>query len=147
MTNRTTGRWKLAGICVGLIALIWVVFGQTLTHAFVNFDDESYVYANPVVSHGISPQAISWAFTHIVSHNWHPLTTISHMIDCQLFDLRAGGHHFTNVLLHTIATILLLVALYQMTGALWRSTFVAAVLQFIRCTSSRSPGLPNAKTC
>jgi tetratricopeptide (TPR) repeat protein len=127
MTNGTTGRWKLAGISVGLIALIWVVFGQTLTHAFVNFDDESYVYANPTVSRGISPQAISWAFSHIVSHNWHPLTTISHMLDCQLFDLKPGGHHFTNVLVHTIATILLLIALYQMTGAMWRSAFVAAV--------------------
>src|SRR5437660_41578 len=127
MANRTSGRWKLAGLAIALVALIWIVFGQTLTHGFVNFDDESYVYANPVVSRGISPQAISWAFTHIVSHNWHPLTTISHMVDCQLFDLKPGGHHFTNVFLHTIATILLLIALYQMTDALWQSAFVAAV--------------------
>ena len=127
MPSRTSGRWKPAGIAIALVALIWIVFGQTLTHGFVNFDDESYVYANPVVSRGISPHSIAWAFTHIVSHNWHPLTTISHMLDCELFDLRPGGHHFTNVFLHTIATILLLIGLYQMTGALWRSAFVAAL--------------------
>ncbi|PYL26294.1 MAG: hypothetical protein DMF37_02675, partial [Verrucomicrobia bacterium] len=70
---------------------------------------------------------IGWAFTHIHSENWHPLTTISHMLDCQLYGLKAGWHHFTNVLLHTIAAILLFIALRQMTGALWRSAFVAAV--------------------
>ncbi len=59
--------------------------------------------------------------------NWHPLTTISHMLDCQLHGLKAGWHHFTNVLLHTVAAILLFFALRQMTGALWRSAFVAAV--------------------
>ena len=59
--------------------------------------------------------------------NWHPLTTISHMFDCQLHGLKAGWHHFTNVLLHSVAAILLFFALRQMTGALWRSAFVAAV--------------------
>ena len=59
--------------------------------------------------------------------NWHPVTTISHMLDCQLHGLKAGGHHFTNVLLHSIAAILLFLALQCMTGALWRSAFVAAV--------------------
>jgi tetratricopeptide (TPR) repeat protein len=59
--------------------------------------------------------------------NWHPLTTISHMLDCQLYGLKAGWHHFTNVLLHTLAAIFLFTALQQMTGAFWRSAFVAAV--------------------
>src|ERR1700731_1190685 len=127
MSNRSGVIWKVAGISVLLVALIWVVFGQTMGHRFINFDDESYVYANPVISHGLTPDAISWAFTHIVSHNWHPLTTISHMTDCQLFDLKPAGHHLINVLLHTIAAILLLIVLYQMTGALWRSAFVAAI--------------------
>jgi len=127
MSNRSGVIWKVAGISVLLVALIWVVFGQTMGHRFINFDDESYVYANPVISHGLTPDAISWAFTHIVSHNWHPLTTISHMTDCQLFDLKPAGHHLINVLLHTIAAILLLIVLHQMTGALWRSAFVAAI--------------------
>jgi hypothetical protein len=127
MSSRAAWVWKIAGLCILLAGLVWLVFGQTVGHQFVNFDDESYVYANPVVSHGLSPQAIGWAFTHIVSHNWHPLTTISHMVDCQLFALKPAGHHFTNVMLHTIAAILLLIVLYQMTGALWRSAFVAAI--------------------
>lgn len=127
MRNRTSNSWKFAGICLGLIVLVWLVFGQTLTHGFVNFDDESYVYANPAVTRGISPHSIVWAFGHVVSHNWHPVTTISHMLDCQFFGLKAGGHHFTNVLLHTVAAILLFAVLYQLTGALWRSGFVAGV--------------------
>jgi len=127
MSNRATPVWKIAGLCILLASLVWLVFGQTLGHQFVNLDDESYVYANPVVSQGLTAQAIGWASTHIVSHNWHPLTTISHMVDCQLFDLKPAGHHFTNVMLHTIAAILLLIVLHQMTGALWRSAFVAAI--------------------
>src|SRR5437773_6086826 len=65
--------------------------------------------------------------------NWHPLTTISHMLDCQLYGLKPGAHHFTNVLLHSIAAILLFLVLQQMTsgpsgtGSIWRSAFVAAV--------------------
>jgi protein O-mannosyl-transferase len=127
MSNRALAVGKVAGLGILLAALVWLVFGQTVGHQFVNFDDESYVYANPVVSRGLTWPAIGWAFTHIVSHNWHPLTTISHMIDSQLFDLKPGGHHFTNVMLHTVAAVLLLIVAYQMTGALWRSAFVAAI--------------------
>src|SRR5204863_1484726 len=65
--------------------------------------------------------------THIHSENWHTLTTITHMLDCQLYRLSVGCHHFTNVLLHAIAVVLLFLALQQMTGALWRSGFVSAV--------------------
>ncbi len=127
MSDYPTPVWKLIILSLAIAGATWLVFAQTLGHQFVNFDDESYVYANPVVSRGLSWPALGWAFTHIVSHNWHPLTTISHMLDCQLFDLKPGGHHFTNVLLHIFASILLLIALYQMTGAIWRSAFVAAI--------------------
>ncbi len=115
------------GICVFLVAITWLVFGQTLGHDFVNFDDKTYVYGNPVVTSGLTWPGIAWAFIHSHALNWHPLTTISHMFDCQVFGLNAGGHHFTNVLLHTIAVILLLLVLNQMTAQLWRSAFVAAV--------------------
>src|SRR6266513_3113992 len=94
-------------ICVALVALTWAVFGQTLGHDFVNYDDNKYVYENENVSHGLSVGAVKWAFTHFDKDNWHPLTSISHIIDCQLFDLKPGGHHFTNVLLHSIAVLLL----------------------------------------
>ena len=114
-------------ICIFLAAMTWIVFGQTLWNDFVAYDDGDYVYANPIVRSGITLRGVVWAFTHAHADNWHPITTISHMLDCQLFGLHAGGHHFNNVVLHTAAVILLFLVLYQMTAALWRSAFVAAV--------------------
>jgi protein O-mannosyl-transferase len=125
--KRPNPRWKTAGICVCLAVLTWIVFGQTLWHDFINYDDPHYVYENSKITSGLTLSGIAWAFTHIHSMNWHPLTTISHMLDCQLYGLKAGWHHSTNVLLHSIATLLLFLALQQMTRAPWRSAFVAAV--------------------
>ena len=119
--------WLTIGICIALAALTWLVFGQVLWHDFINYDDPRYVYENTKITGGLSISGIAWAFTHIHSMNWHPLTTISHMLDCQLYGLNAGWHHFTNVLLHTLAAVLLFLALQQMTDAVWRSAFVAAV--------------------
>jgi protein O-mannosyl-transferase len=116
-----------ACICVCLVVLTWAVFGQTIRYDFVNYDDPRYVYQNTRITSGISFANIAWAFTHIHSENWHPLTTITHMLDCQLYGLKAGWHHFTNVLLHCLAVVLLFLVLERMTGALWRSAFVAAV--------------------
>jgi len=115
------------GVCVFLVALTWLVFGQTLWHEFINYDDPVYVYENPVVKSGLTVHGIGWAFTHSHGANWHPLTSISHMLDCQFYGLKAGGHHFSNVFLHAIAALLLFLLLAQMTGMLWRSAFVAAV--------------------
>ena len=108
-------------VLLALIAVTWAVYGQTLHHDFVNFDDDLYVYDNPLITRGLSFDGISHAFTHGHARNWHPLTTITHMVDCQMYGLRAEGHHFTNVLLHTLGVILLFVLLQQMTGAVWRS--------------------------
>jgi tetratricopeptide (TPR) repeat protein len=117
----------ILGVCICLTILAWVVFGQTLRHDFVNYDDPRYAYQNTRITSGLNIAGIGWAFTHIHAENWHPLTTMTHMLDCQLYGLRAGGHHFTNVLLHTVAVVLLFLGLQQMTGALWRSAFVAAL--------------------
>jgi tetratricopeptide (TPR) repeat protein len=114
-------------VCLGLVAVTWAVFGQTLAHDFVNFDDHVYVYENPLVVRGLSTEGIIDAFTHTHARNWHPLTTVSHMLDCQLYGLNAGGHHLTNVILHTISVLLLFLVLKQMTGALWQSAFVAVL--------------------
>ena len=119
--------WLSVGICLSLVVLTWLVFGQTLWHDFINYDDPRYVYENTRITSGLSISGIAWAFTHIHSMNWHPLTTMSHMLDCQLYGLTAGWHHFMNVLLHTMAAVLLFLALQRMTGAVWRSAFVAAV--------------------
>src|SRR6267378_5830259 len=126
-SKAVASRWLILGVCVFLIAITWLVFGQTLGHEFVNFDDHVYVYENPVITGGLTLPGIIWAFTHTHARNWHPLTTISHMLDCQLFGLNAGGHHFTNVVLHTIAVLLLFRVLRVATGALWPSAFVAAL--------------------
>ena len=119
--------WLTIVICLFLAALTWLVFGQTLRHDFINYDDPRYVYENTKITSGVSLSGIAWAFTHIHSMNWHPLTTISHMLDCQVYGLKPGGHHFTNVLLHIVAAILLFLALQEMTGTFWNSAFVAAV--------------------
>jgi tetratricopeptide (TPR) repeat protein len=115
------------GICFVLFVLTWIVFGQTTGFTFINYDDGLYVYGNPEVTKGLSLHGIAWAFTHVHGGNWHPLTSISHLLDCQLYGLNAGAHHFTNVLLHSIAVVLLFLALEQMTGARWRSAVVAAL--------------------
>src|SRR5215212_7590354 len=98
---------KPFAICVALAALIWAVFGQTIHHEFVNYDDPLYVIENPHVNAGLSWQGVRWAFSHVHSQNWHPLTSVSHMLDCELFGLHAGWHHLVNVVLHIIAALLL----------------------------------------
>ena len=121
--------WRFAPfyVCLALVAITWFVFGQTLRHDFVNFDDHVYVYENPQITQGLTADGLIDAFTHTHARNWHPLTTISHMLDCQLYGLQAGWHHFTNVLLHTVAVLLLFLVLNQMTGAFWQSAFVASL--------------------
>jgi protein O-mannosyl-transferase len=121
-----TSRISIA-IYLALTVITLAVFGQTVSHDFVNFDDDLYVYDAPNIKAGITINGIALAFTRPHARNWHPLTTISHMLDCQLWGLNAGGHHTTNVVLHTIAVLLLFRVLQQMTGALWKSAIVAAL--------------------
>ena len=125
--GRREQRWRAAAVCLVLAAITFAVFGQTLTHEFIDYDDNEYVYDNPVVARGLTLKGMVWAFTSIHADNWHPLTWLSHELDCQLYGLHPGGHHLTNVLLHTATVIALFLVLRQMTGALWRSAFVAAV--------------------
>ena len=122
-----TKSWTTAVICLGLVAITWIVFGQTLGFDFINYDDSSYVYQNPSISNGLTWEGLKRALTHPLVGNWHPLTSISLMLDAQVFGLNPGGYHFVNVLLHTIGVLLLFFALRQMTGATWRSAFVAAL--------------------
>jgi tetratricopeptide (TPR) repeat protein len=120
-------RWGAPAVCLVLAAITFAVFGQTLTHGFIDFDDNEYVYNNPLVASGLSLKGLAWVFTHADCFLYHPLTMLSLMGDYQLYGLHAGGYHLTNVLLHTASAILLFLILRQMTGALWRSAFVAAV--------------------
>ena len=114
-------------VSIFLTVIIWVVFGQTLGHDFVNFDDDKYVYENFEVSRGLTLEGFKWLLTHSHANLWHPLTTLSHMADCQIYGLKPGGHHFTNVLLHNIGAVLLFLVLRRMTANIWRSAFVATI--------------------
>jgi tetratricopeptide (TPR) repeat protein len=106
---------------------VWAAFGQATRFGFVNYDDSIYVYDNPEITQGLTGHGIIRAFTHSHAFNWHPVTTLSHMLDCQVYGLDAGGHHLTNLLLHAITVLLLFLVLKEMTGTLWPSAFVAAV--------------------
>jgi tetratricopeptide (TPR) repeat protein len=119
--------WLAPGVCVFLVLAVLGVFAQTARFDFINYDDGLNVSQNPVVRKGLSVQAVGWAFAHPQAANWVPLTTLSHILDCQLFGLHAGGHHLVNVFWHAASAVLLFLVLRRMTGALWRSAFVAAV--------------------
>ena len=126
-TSRLRRNLTAALICIALAAITWAVFGRTVDHEFVDYDDPSYVTAEPNVTRGLSWPGVVWAFTRTHSGNWHPVTTLTHMLDCQLYGMSPAGHHRNNVVLHTAAVVFLFLVLRQMTGALWRSAFVAAV--------------------
>lgn len=109
-----------------LLAVVTLaVYSQVRRFEFVNFDDPEYVTENAHVRAGLTWDGMVWAFKSLEAANWFPLTWLSHMADCQFFGLRSGWHHWTNVLLHTLATLVLFAALKRMTGAVWRSAFVA----------------------
>jgi tetratricopeptide (TPR) repeat protein len=114
-------------VCLFLTIAILSIFWQVQDHGFVNFDDDLYVTANPRVQAGLTVDNIVWAFTTTHASNWHPLTWLSHMVDCHLFGLNPGAHHFTNLLLHVANTLLLFLVFHRMTRAVWKSAFVAAL--------------------
>lgn len=105
------------------LAVYWPVTG----YDFVNYDDPTYVSANAEVKSGLTTQGIAWAFTTTHGANWHPLTWLSHMADCQLYALKSGRHHLTNLLIHLLNSCLVFLVLRRLTGAEWRSAAVAAL--------------------
>jgi protein O-mannosyl-transferase len=120
--------WQGDGVVCLLLALVTLgVFLPVGWHDFVNYDDSDYVTANAHVQTGLKWSNVTWAFVTGHASNWHPLTWLSHMLDCQLFGQRAGAHHLVSVGFHILNTLLLFMVFRRMTGALWRSAFVAAV--------------------
>ena len=119
-----TGRTLLA---MALIALAVLPYLQTLSHDFVNYDDDVYVIENPHVQRGLTPDNFAWAFTTFKGGNWHPITWLSHMLDVTVWGAKPGGHHLTNVMLHAANTLLLFMIFLRMTAELWRSALVAAL--------------------
>ena len=125
-SDRSDRRYTDLTVCLLLAPIVFLVFCRTLECGFV-FDDRVYVSGNPIVRKGLTWEGFRWALTYSAIGHWHPLTWLSHMLDCQIYGLNPTGHHLTNVLLHMATAILLFLVLRQMTGALWRSAFVAAV--------------------
>ena len=126
-TANPTSKQLSAVICLTLALVTAALYWPMLHHPFINVDDEQYITSNPHVQAGLTWPGIVWAFENTEAANWHPLTWISHMLDCQLFGLNPGGHHLTNLIFHVANTLLLFLWLKQITGALWRSALVAAL--------------------
>ncbi len=114
-------------IGVVLVVVTLGLYAQVGEHEFLNYDDPEYVTENPYVSPGLTRKGVTWAFTHVHQATWHPLTSLSHMLDCSLFGLVPAGHHLHNALLHAAGTLVLFLALSRMTAAPWASAFVAAL--------------------
>jgi len=112
---------------LGLSLLVLAVYRQAGGHSFINFDDQFYVYRNPLVLRGLTWDGFSWAFTTFHASNWHPLTWLSHMLDAELFGPSPGWHHRMGMLYHLANTNLLFWVLWRMTGGLWESAVVAAL--------------------
>jgi tetratricopeptide (TPR) repeat protein len=124
---RDNPKFQMILMSAALVLLILVAFEPLRYNGFVDLDDGGYITGNPHIQSGFTRESIHWAFTSGYMANWHPLTWLSHMVDIKLFGLNPLGHHLHNLLLHTLSTVLLFWLLYQMTGSVWCSAFVAVV--------------------
>ena len=122
----TFGRPDLL-ILLGLAVVTFALYAQVIGHQFITLDDPTYIQENPMVNHGVTLAGLAWAFTTFHAANWHPLTWISHMIDCQLFGTNAGSHLLVNALIHVANTLLVFWFLLRTTHARWPSALVAAL--------------------
>ena len=114
-------------LCLLLLAVTLAVFWQVKHYQFVNYDDDVYVTDNPHVRMGLQKEGVIWAFTAVHAGYWIPLTWLSYMLDYEFYGLNPGGFHLTNVLLHLLNALLLYLVFRRMTGARWRSAFVAGI--------------------
>jgi len=119
-------RWDTI-ICLLLVAACLMVFGRVVGFEFLNFDDNAIVSENPHVNTGFTREGVVWALTEIDYFYWQPVTWLSHMLDCQLFGLRAGWHHAVSLLLHIANSVLVFLLFRRLTGAFWRSAVLGAV--------------------
>lgn len=133
MTRESTNKASFLNIrhdflvCLFLVIALLAVYWQVQNNGFVNLDDGKYVTENRHVRDGLTRDGFVWAFTTTHANFWHPLTWLSHMLDCQLYGLNPGAHHVTNLLLHIANSLLLFLVFQRMTGAPWPSAVVAAL--------------------
>jgi protein O-mannosyl-transferase len=119
--------YKSLLIVLFIIAMTAGVYWQVGSHQFITFDDDMYITLNEKVKSGLSLQGLKYAFGFSKVTYWHPVTWLSHQLDCELFGLNAGIHHLINALFHILNSVLLFVVLRKMTGSHWRSAFAAAL--------------------
>jgi len=124
--NKASDKYYTLCICLVLTFATGAAYWQVRGHEFVSLDDRAYISENQHVLNGLTPEGIKWAFTTNTMGNWHPLTWLSLMLDCQLSDSKAKACHTTNLILHIANTLLLFVVLKRMTGSVWPSAFVSA---------------------
>src|SRR5437868_9763412 len=122
----TLGRSDLL-IMLGLAVVTLAIYAQVIGHQFITLDDPTYIQENSMVNHGLTRAGLAWAFTTFHVANWHPLTWISHMVDCQFFGMNAGGHLLVNALIHVTNTLLVFWFLLRTTHARWPGVLVAAL--------------------
>ncbi len=118
-------RPRVIGLLLALATLL--AYLPATRDRFINYDDDEYITQNQVVQSGLTWAGVKWAFTTRHASNWHPLTWLSHMTDCELFRLNPGGHHLVNILIHAANATLLFMLLLRLTDALWPSAFIAAL--------------------
>lgn len=127
------GKALLLLCCAGLVLMVLIVFGKSVRCGFLNFDDPKYITCNAHVLRGLTWDNLWWSISaglksgEVDTDNWMPLTLLSHMVVVHGFGLQAGAHHALNIILHAVGSVLLFLVLRSMTGAIWRSFFVAAL--------------------
>jgi protein O-mannosyl-transferase len=114
-------------VCLLLTIAVLISYNPVTNNRFLRYDDDRYISENPQVKSGVTWATVKWAFTTYAVANWHPLTWLSHALDCELFGLKPAGHHYMSVLLHAITTVLLFLLLQSATGFRGRSLMVAAL--------------------
>jgi protein O-mannosyl-transferase len=118
-------RPRSIGLLLAFITLL--VYLSATSDKFINFDDPDYVADNPIVQNGVTWEGVKWAFESAHASNWHPLTWLSHMVDCDIFRLNPAGPHLVNILFHAANTLLLFLLFLRLTDRLWPSVFIAAL--------------------
>jgi len=125
--DKTANKYQIHLIYILLAVITFIAFEPILHNSFISFDDDIYIYENSHITSGLTVENIIWAFKNIHANNYHPVTTLSHMLDCELYRINTAGHHFTSLLFHIANTMLLFVVLSRMTKRVWASAFVAAL--------------------
>lgn len=125
--DKTVNKYRIHLICILLVVITFIAFEPIIHNRFITFDDDIYIYNNSHITSGLTLKNIVWSFTNIHANNYHPLTSLSHMLDCQLYGTNPAGHHLTNLLFHIGSTLLLFTALRSMTKMTWASAFAAAL--------------------